>query len=387
MKAPAVDGVLSPGEWDQAVRYDSFSLFGRNAGGKPPVETSAWIGYDENNLYIAFHCANRKGIPLRLEKKETDDNISHDDSVEVFLNGAPRDNRYLQLGQSAAGVRFDALVKGGASQVDRKWTSSLWRSAAKAGPDFFEAEFAIPFRMIPCDGSGFFRFNLTRTVRGGGNAYLTLVPMSGDGWHQPEKFAVLKVPPFSEFGKVTAARIDSDSVVMGANLFRCRLTNHTKEQQSATVSICPSGVETSRTVTLEPGGGSVVEIPWKCTSPAGTFSWKLRRGGCEIFASPELSYSLETGCCSVPPVFYATRDVTFGLRVNYDRAELSRSAIRIDLRKDGRPFRTLTLPFTENPNLKRIPPGVYEAELGVRSENGVTLFQHKTRFSVVPYFL
>ena len=112
----------------------------------------------------------RKGIPLRLEQKENDSQISHDDCVEIFLNGSPKGRTYLQLGQSAAGVRFDAEVRGGASQVNRNWSSSLWKNAAGRTSDFYDAEFAIPLKMLPLDGSGFLRFNLTRTVRAGGNA-------------------------------------------------------------------------------------------------------------------------------------------------------------------------------------------------------------------------
>ena len=112
MNAPVIDGRIEAGEWNGAARYDAFTLFGRAAGGKAPLQTTAWIGCDSEHLYIAFRCMIRKGIPLRIEQKENDSQISHDDCVEIFLNGSPKGRTYLQLGQSAAGVRFDAEVRG-----------------------------------------------------------------------------------------------------------------------------------------------------------------------------------------------------------------------------------------------------------------------------------
>ena len=388
MNTPVIDGRIDAGEWNGARRYDTFTLFGRAVSGKAPLQTTAWIGCDSEHLYIAFRCMIRKGIPLRLEQKENDSQISHDDCVEIFLNGSPKGRTYLQLGQSAAGVRFDAEVRGGASQVNRNWSSSLWKNAAGRTSDFYDAEFAIPLKMLPLDGSGFLRFNLTRTVRAGGNAYLSLVPMSGDGWHQPEKFAKLILPSIAGYGEITAIPQERVPILMGNNNFIVILTNHTGREQTAELRLKTSDGETKQEWRLPPHAKQQVTLPWKCGNAAGTFSWSLCRNGKEIHVSAPESYVIDNGNWSIPAVSYAGRKIVCRLKVNYGNDELKKARIRLHLRKDGIDFTAPQMqPFTEKLPLAGLPPGGYEAEILVISEDGKTLFQGKSDFRVVSHFL
>lgn len=236
--------------------------------------------------------------------------------------------------------------------------------------------------MLPLDGSGFLRFNLTRTVRAGGNAYLSLVPMSGDGWHQPERFAKLILPSIAGYSEITAIPQERAPVLMGNNNFTVVLTNHTGREQTAELRLKTSDGETTQEWRLPPHAKQQVVLPWKCGNAAGTFSWSLRRNGKEIHVSAPESYVIDNGNWSIPAVSYAGRKIVCRLKVNYGNDELKKARIRLHLRKDGIDFTAPQLqPFTEKLPLAGLPPGGYEAEILVISEDGKTLFQGKSDFS------
>ena len=67
---------------------------------------------------------------------------------------------------------------------------------------------------------------------------------------------------------------------------------------------------------------------------------------------------------------------------------MKKAKIRLHLKKDGTDFTApQLLPFTEKLPLTGLPPGGYEAEILVISEDGKTLFQGKSGFRVVSHFL
>ena len=388
MKAPVIDGKISEREWKDAASYENFTLFGRAVSGKAPLGTTVWIGSDSTHLYIAFRCMIEKGVPLRMEQTEDDSAISRDDCVEIFLNGSPKGKTYLQLGQSAAGVRFDAEVGGGASQVNKNWSSSLWKNAAGRYADRYEAEFAIPFKMIPFDGSGFLRFNLTRTIRAGKSAHLTLIPMSGDGWHQPEKFAKLVLPSISGYEQVTPGQWSRTPVLMGDNKFSVILRNHSDKTQNAEVELDVSGKKIRKSCAVAPHAEQRAEIVWECREPQGSFSWRLLLSGKELFVSASTVYSIDAGKCFLPPVSYEGGKIPCFLELNYGRGKLREAKIRFQLKKEGVFWKTLdNLPFAEEVPLSGLPAGGYEAEIFVSAESGALLFHSIQNFRVVPHFL
>lgn len=85
-QAPVIDGKLSDGEWDAAALIHNLWLVGGER--TLPVATRFLVQYDEQNLYVAAHCAETEpGYPQAFPRAPTDQ-LSDDDAVQVVLGTA-----------------------------------------------------------------------------------------------------------------------------------------------------------------------------------------------------------------------------------------------------------------------------------------------------------
>jgi len=106
-RAPTIDGSHADPCWDG---YKAVSLAGQNA--------SATLRYDDENLYVAYRkgAAGDENGAGRWKRRAAGDDapVWKDDSLAIYLSNLPgnRDtaaDRYLHLGVSASGARYDAL--------------------------------------------------------------------------------------------------------------------------------------------------------------------------------------------------------------------------------------------------------------------------------------
>lgn len=114
-KAPVMDGVLSPGEWDQAAGP---GLFSGRGGSVAAVQPEVHVTYDQANVYVAA----RLPLPAGLKP-------------EAIAN--------------ARGTPWDSIKQNGA------WNAN-WTVRTGVGEGFWCVEFAIPFAALgaktPADG-------------------------------------------------------------------------------------------------------------------------------------------------------------------------------------------------------------------------------------------
>ena len=106
-EAPAVDGQDGEACWDG---YKAIAVAGENA--------AVTLRHDARNLYLAYRrpaIVNAAGetVPWKATAPAGDAPVWNDDSFELYLSNVPsgRDapgNRYLHLGVSASGARYDA---------------------------------------------------------------------------------------------------------------------------------------------------------------------------------------------------------------------------------------------------------------------------------------
>jgi len=143
--APVIDGKINSSEWKNMAVVDGFEfLMLRNA---PPDRTRAYLGYDNQNLYIAIQCYMRPGYKPRSDIKERDGSVYLDDAFEVLLS--PNRQGEWQFGGNAIGTQFDA------QSMSSAWNGE-WNYAARKTDFGWECEFAIPFSTVnspaPKDG-------------------------------------------------------------------------------------------------------------------------------------------------------------------------------------------------------------------------------------------
>ena len=84
-QAPALDGVLDDAAWKQAARVTDFIQFQPKEGVPMTEETVAYIGYDSQNLYLAFHAKDSQPQKIRAHLAPRDQAFG-DDFVGILLD-------------------------------------------------------------------------------------------------------------------------------------------------------------------------------------------------------------------------------------------------------------------------------------------------------------
>lgn len=389
MSAPVIDGKVSPGEWEKAAKYDHFSLFGRKVQGSHRLKTTALIGRDADHLYFAVICQQPAGVPPKCAEKRADGPIHKEDIVEVFLDASILDTQYYQLASNAAGTRFDALVGGTSASVDSKWSSPLWKNAAGIDASGYTVEFSVPLKMLRFDKEGKIRFNITRTVRSDGNAYITLAPMSGDGWHQPEKFAILNTGNTAPYSLLTFQESPGNqNVLLGKNTFQLEVFNHADLPAGAKIILNTPGKQQTRSVELPKGAFQMYFIPWDCLENKGFYQWKLvDKNGKTLHESATFRYHIDGGYCFVEPVSFAGKNPLCRIRLTYAQEILKKTIVKFRTTDQNGKVRSFSRPYAPLLLLEKHKPGSYLLDVEVVHDKKQHLFRKKCDFLVVENIL
>jgi hypothetical protein len=125
-------------------RIDDFRQ--RNPGDGAPAsrKTSAWIGYDDKNLYAIFVCEAKSGeVRARFAKRE---DIMSDDIVAVILDTYHDHQRGYEFVVNAFGIQADAVET--ENQGDDFSWDTLWYSEGHLTATGYAVMIAIPFRSL-----------------------------------------------------------------------------------------------------------------------------------------------------------------------------------------------------------------------------------------------
>ena len=113
--------------------------------GTPATEaTTAYLSYDDKNLYVAFFCHDEPGqVRAHLAKRESTD---QDDGVGVFLDTFRDLHRAYYFYSNPLGVQTDAIYTEGQG-YDYSF-DTLWGSAGRVLNDGYVVFFSIPFKSL-----------------------------------------------------------------------------------------------------------------------------------------------------------------------------------------------------------------------------------------------
>jgi hypothetical protein len=107
-------------------------------------ETSAFLAYDDDNLYAVFVCKDEPGkVRARMAKREA---ITGDDSVAVYLDTFSDRQRAYMFIANPLGIQSDGIVAEG--QEDDYSFDTLWHSQGRLTPDGYVVSMAIPFKSL-----------------------------------------------------------------------------------------------------------------------------------------------------------------------------------------------------------------------------------------------
>ena len=181
--APSVDGVLQPGEWDQAARLASLMVLGTDQFADP--QTEAFAARDGERLYLAFRCAHAGG-GLRAATTARDGMVWEDDAIEFFIQPDPGQAAYYQFIGNSRGVLADGR------SMDMKWNGD-WTYRASVHEGYWEGEISIPFASLgmkpPAEGQAI-GFNVCRDQQTPVKQLSCWSPVSGS-FHDPAGFGRL----------------------------------------------------------------------------------------------------------------------------------------------------------------------------------------------------
>lgn len=143
-KPPTIDGKLDDLVWRAMKPLDEFVGYVSLKDPKPKAQTRAWVTYDDQNLYIAFQCAEPKKAQMKVEGDRRDDSIWMGDSVDIFLTKGATPTPYVHFILNPSNVQWDALFADG-NKMD---FNPKWQSATAVAEAEWTAEIAIPWAEI-----------------------------------------------------------------------------------------------------------------------------------------------------------------------------------------------------------------------------------------------
>ena len=269
-QAPEIDGRLDDPAWQEAGVLERFVSL--DARAFPEAQTTAYVGHDDEHLYVAVRCVEPLMDQVRTDARPGSGQVWTDDCVELFINPDPTGREYAQFIINAAGVLQDNLPGERAVAYGR-------RAAAARGEGEWTVEAVIPFGDLdaePPAAGDIWRLNVCRSrVAGRENSAWSPTLRSSD-YHVPERFGILV------FGgpEVRVTRIHTG--LEGPERERAlevSLANAAPEARAVTgeFAVSRNGTETDRGAlegAAPAGGAATLEAPYETPRP-GTYRLAL----------------------------------------------------------------------------------------------------------------
>lgn len=162
-----IDGELDEPGWKQAARAANFAQWNPSNMEKPPVDTEAWIAYDDHNLYVALlGYDDPKSIRASLRDR---DQMFSDDFIGLFIDTSGDGSWAYEIWSNPLGVQGDILWT---PNTEDERFDMVYESKGKITDRGYQVEMAIPFsslrfpnRPVQTWGTTFWR-NHPRGTRG-----------------------------------------------------------------------------------------------------------------------------------------------------------------------------------------------------------------------------
>lgn len=188
---PVIDGKLDDDVWKRAAVFKDFIQTQPGDNIAPSRATVAFVGYDENNLYIAWQAFDDP--KLVRASVATRDELSSDDTVNVTLDTFDDQRRAYQLYFNPHGIQADGIESGSGYGGPDFSVDIVMESKGVLIDDGYSVEVRIPFKSLRfAAGKGkFWGFNLGRNI--------VRLNDENDSWMPIER----SIPTLRQTGKIT----------------------------------------------------------------------------------------------------------------------------------------------------------------------------------------
>lgn len=162
-----VDGHLDEAAWQAALEVPLAYESHPGDGIAAPVETRAYLVYDDHHLFIAFRAFDPEPAKIRAHLMDSDrqDTFEQDDYVAVVLDTYNDSRRGFEFRVNPHGVQMDGLYSPVNDEQDFSW-DVIWDSAAQIDEQGYVVEMAIPFdqlRFLSTSGDQTWGISLSRS--------------------------------------------------------------------------------------------------------------------------------------------------------------------------------------------------------------------------------
>ena len=142
---PVLDGSLDDEVWKKAAMVDEIWVtYNPVNGNELPQRTRAYLAYDEENLYFAFHCIDSQPDQIKTSLTKRD-NIFEDDWVGLSLDTVGTKQYGYELFVNPSGAQGDIFRTGDSEDSSTDW---VWHSAGKKVADGYIVEICQPLKNI-----------------------------------------------------------------------------------------------------------------------------------------------------------------------------------------------------------------------------------------------
>ncbi len=145
-KPIVVDGVLDEAIWLQAEKTSPFYRILPIDTGFAQSQSEVMVAYDETYIYMGIICYDTMPGKRPAESLRRDFSFPKNDNFIAFIDTYNDQTNGFAFGISATGAQWDGSQSNGGS-VATEWDGK-WYSAVQNHPDYWVAEFSIPFRTI-----------------------------------------------------------------------------------------------------------------------------------------------------------------------------------------------------------------------------------------------
>src|SRR6266481_2593602 len=143
-RAPKLEDFLENQPREAELTVTDFRQNSPGDGAPATEPTTAYLSYDDKNLYVAFVCRDESGaVRAHLSKREDSD---QDDGVGVLLDTFRDFHRAYYFFSNPLGVQTDAIYTEGQG-YDFSF-DTLWGNAGRETKDGYIVWFAIPFKSL-----------------------------------------------------------------------------------------------------------------------------------------------------------------------------------------------------------------------------------------------
>ena len=143
-RPPKLDDFANESQTGIGLKIADFRQRQPNDGAPVSQSTTAWLSFDDPNLYSVFVCKDEAGkVRAHMSRRES---ISDDDVVGLLLDTFHDGRRAYMFYANPLGVQLDGISTEG--QPDDYSFDTVWHSEGHVLPGGFIVKFAIPFKSM-----------------------------------------------------------------------------------------------------------------------------------------------------------------------------------------------------------------------------------------------